>query len=149
MDNGYTSDRGPSTARTAPVSAASRRTRIAARPSRERGMTFLGLLILVAFVGLFVYAGIRLVPGYLEYMNVVKAMESMKQEAGANPQAFRIALEKRFDIDDVKSLDWRDIEITRDGDNWLLHAAYEYRTSFIANVGFVVNFDKSVEVPTS
>ncbi len=135
MDNGYTSDRGPS--------------RAATRPSRERGMTFLGMLILVVFVGLFVYAAIKLVPGYLEYMEVSKALDGMKSEAGNSPQAFRIALEKRFDIDDIKSLDWRDIEITRDGDVWRMHAAYEYRTDFIANVGFVVHFDKSVEVPTS
>ncbi len=39
---------------------------------RERGMTVLGLLILVAFVGMFVYAGIRLTPIYIEYMAVVE-----------------------------------------------------------------------------
>jgi len=33
---------------------------------RERGMTFLGIVIILAIVGSALYAGIRLVPGYLE-----------------------------------------------------------------------------------
>jgi hypothetical protein len=117
---------------------------------RQRGMTFLGILILVAFVGLFVFAGIKLTPVYLEYMKVAKALESMKTEnVGTNPQAFRIALERRFDIDDVKSIRSRDVEITRDGDVWVIRAAWDVTTDFISNVGFIVSFDKTVEIPTS
>jgi hypothetical protein len=118
---------------------------------RQRGMTFLGLLILVAFVGLFVYAGLRLTPVYLEYMKVAKAMESLRAEGGAgvDPRTLRLALEKRFDIDDVESISARDVEITREGSNLVVRAAWERTTDFVANVGFIVTFDKSVEVPTT
>jgi hypothetical protein len=116
---------------------------------RQRGMTFLGLLILVAFVGMFVFAGIKLAPAYLEYMEVNKALESLKTDGGGTPQSFRLALEKRFDIEDIKSLDWRDVEITRDGQDWVVHAAYQYTTEFVGNVGFVVNFDKTVVISGS
>jgi hypothetical protein len=112
-------------------------------------MTFLGILILVAFVGTFVFAGIKLVPGYVEYMEVSKALESLKSEGGGTPQSFRVALEKRFDIEDVKSLNWHDVEITRDGSDFIVHASYQYTTDFIANVGFYVNFEKTVKVPAS
>jgi hypothetical protein len=117
--------------------------------SRERGMTTLGLIILVTFVGLFVYAGIRLVPIYLEYFSVLKAVEGLKSDADAGPQAMRVSLEKRFDIDDIKSVDWRDIEITKDGRGWLVHVAYDAQAPFIANVGFIVHFDKSVSLSGS
>jgi hypothetical protein len=118
---------------------------------RQRGITFLGLLILVAFVGLFVYAGIRLTPAYLEYLKVSKAFESLKSEGGpgSTPQAFRIALEKRFEIDDVSSLDWHDVEITRDGSDWVVHAQWQAPEPFVANVDFVVNFEKTVRIPIS
>jgi hypothetical protein len=36
--------------------------------SRQAGMTAIGVLILVLFVGLFAFAGIRLTPVYLNYM---------------------------------------------------------------------------------
>lgn len=117
---------------------------------RQRGMTFLGILILVAFVGIFVYGGLKLTPVYLEYMNVARSMDSLRNEApGSNPNALRVALQKRFDIDDVQSITVRDVEITRDGENWIVRAAWERTTPFVANVGFIVTFDKSVEVPAS
>jgi Tfp pilus assembly protein PilE len=117
---------------------------------RQRGMTFLGLVILVAFVGLFVYAGIRLTPVYLEYMKVAKAMEALRTEGvGANQQALRLALERRFDIDDVQSITARDVEITRAGSNLVVRAAWERTADFVGNVQFLVTFDRSVEVPTT
>jgi hypothetical protein len=113
-------------------------------------MTFLGMVILVAFVGLFVYAGIRLTPVYLEYMKVVKALESLRTEGeGLDPRMLRVALEKRFDIDDVQSITARDVEITRSGSNLVVRAAWERTADFVGNVRFLVTFDRSVEVPTT
>ena len=111
---------------------------------RERGMTTIGLIILIAFVGLFVYAGIRLTPIYLEYFNVVKAVEGLRSDAESGQKAMQVALEKRFDIEDIKSVDWHDITMSREGQNWTVHIAYDAQTPFVANVGFVVHFDKTV-----
>ena len=116
----------------------------------QRGMTFLGLLILVTFVGLFVFAGIKLTPSYLEYMKVARVLEDLKNEAAAgSPQAIRNTLEKRFDIEMVDSLGPRDVEITRDGDVFNVRAAYVRETPFVANVSFLVHFDKTVAVPVN
>jgi hypothetical protein len=113
---------------------------------RERGITAVGLIILITFLGLFVYAGIRLLPLYLEYMNVVRSMQTAKSDAESGAQAIRIALEKRFDIEDIKSLSYKDIEISKEGSTWVVHAAYDAQTDFIGNVGFVVHFDKTVNL---
>jgi len=115
---------------------------------RERGMTLLGMLILVSFVGLFVFAAIRLTPVYMEYMNVVKALEGLKTEAGAGAsvQAFQRELERRFEIDDVHSIAPKDIEVARDGGATTVRATYDAYAPFVANVGFVVHFDKTVTV---
>ena len=110
---------------------------------RERGMTAIGLIILITFVGLFVYAGIRLVPLYLEYFAVVKAIQGLKSDADSGPAAMRVALEKRFDIEDVKSLNFKDVEITKNGRGWDLHVAYDAEAPFLGNVGFIVHFDKT------
>jgi hypothetical protein len=118
--------------------------------STQRGATFLGLMILIAFVGLFVYGGIRLVPVYVEYMDVAKALDGLKSSgadaSSLSQQTIRTALQKRFEVDDVKSLDWRDIEITREGDSWKVHAAYDATAPFVGNVDLVVHFDKTVSL---
>jgi hypothetical protein len=113
---------------------------------RQRGMTTAGLLIMISFVGLFVYAGIRLVPVYLEYFNVVRSIEGVRSDAEQGPAAMRIALEKRFDIEDIKSVNFKDVEITREGRGYAMHVAYDAQTSFLGNVGFVVHFDKTVDL---
>ena len=111
---------------------------------RQSGMTAIGLIILISFVGLFVYAGIRLLPVYLEYFSVLRAVEGLKSDADSGQKAMQSALEKRFDIDDVKSVGWRDIEIRKEGTGWDVHIAYDAETPFVGNIGFVVHFDKNV-----
>jgi uncharacterized protein DUF4845 len=112
----------------------------------QRGITFIGLVILVVFMGTFVYAGIRLTPVYLEYFEVVKALDGLKAEASSavSPQLIRNTIQKHFDIDDVKSLDARDVEITRNGGVWTIHAGWTAETPFVANISFLLHFDKVV-----
>ena len=117
--------------------------------TRQRGITMLGLLILVTFLGLFVYAGIRLVPVYLEYMNVAKTLESLKSESGgaASPTVIRNILGKRFDSSYITSIEPKDVAIVKDGDSFSVRATYDATAPFVGNVDFVVHFDKTVSVP--
>lgn len=117
----------------------------------QQGMTFLGLLILLTFVGLFVYAGIRLIPLYLEYMSVAKTLDNLKSEADASStvQSIRNSLERHFEVDDIKALDWRDIQIQRQGNSWEVEAAYDAQAPFVANISFSVHFDKTVTLGSS
>ena len=80
---------------------------------RQTGMTTLGLLILVCFVGLFAFAGIRLTPVYLNYMKVVGVVDGVQDEFdGQNPTraALRSSIGRRFDIESVSQLSVRDVE---------------------------------------
>jgi hypothetical protein len=115
---------------------------------RQRGITLIGMLFLVSFIGLFVFAAVRLTPVYMEYMNIVKAHNSLKGDAGGggNVAAIQRALDRQFDIDDVHSVTAKDIEIARDGGELTVHATYDAYTPFIGNVGFLVHFDKVVTV---
>ncbi len=117
---------------------------------RQRGMTFLGIVVVVAVVGVWVYAGIRLAPIYLEYVKVAATLEKVRDEYAANPDStefmLRKAFERHFDIEMVTVIDSSDIEITRDGDTFLVRAAYEDYAPFLANVSFRVQFDKTIEV---
>ena len=117
---------------------------------QQRGITVLGLLILMTFVGLFVYGLIRLTPAFIEYMEISKTFSALQSETGGNftPGSVRLAIEKRFSIDDITSLDPRDIEITRDGDEWTVHGAWDAQAPFIGNVSFLVHFDKRITLKT-
>ncbi len=117
---------------------------------RQRGMTFLGILVIVIVVGAWVYAGIRLVPKYLEYMRVAATLEKVSDEFSSNPEStefmLRKAVERHFNIEMVTAIDSHDIEITKEAGSFLMRANYEATVPLVSNVSFLLTFDKTVEV---
>ena len=116
---------------------------------RERGMTTLGLIILVAFVGLFAFAGIRLTPVYLNYMKVLGVINGVHEEFdGANPSrnAIRSSIARRFDVESVSQITAREVTVTSVDGGFEVRAQYNHMAPFIANVSFSVEFDKAVLV---
>jgi Domain of unknown function (DUF4845) len=119
-------------------------------PHRQRGATFLGMVTIIAILGFGLYGGIRLVPLYLEYMNVSRAMEQVRTEFNGEPTSapeIVTALNRRWTIEDITRVAPEQIAIQRDGDVIVMHAAYRAEAPFIANVSLVVDFEKTVEIP--
>jgi DNA-dependent RNA polymerase auxiliary subunit epsilon len=117
---------------------------------RQQGMTFLGILVLVIVVGAWVYAGIRLVPKYLEYMRVAATLEKVRDEYDSNPGTtefmLRKAVERHFDIEMVEIISSNDIQIKKEGGTFTMRAAYDDTVPLVSNISFLVEFDKTVEV---
>lgn len=117
---------------------------------RQQGMTFIGILVIIIVVGAWVYAGIRLVPKYLEFVRVASTLEKVRDEFSANPGSseymLRNAIERHFDIESVTVIDKNDIEIKKDGGFFHMRANYEDTVPLVANVSFLLTFDKTVEV---
>lgn len=116
---------------------------------RQQGMTLIGMLIVAGIAGVFLLAGIRLVPIYLEYMKVETTLNEVKKDldgSNAGPGQIRTAIERRFDIESVTAIGARDVEIERSANGYLVTADYEGRAPFLGNVYLVMVFDKSVEV---
>ena len=116
---------------------------------RERGMTFLGTVIILLILGAGLYAAIRLVPVYLEYTKVARALEQVRDDQAAvdtNPQLIRNALERRWDVEDIKSIGWMDVEIRKTGEGYEVNAVYQVETPFVANVFLLAKFDKLVTI---
>ena len=116
---------------------------------RQRGATAWGMLIIVAIVGFALYGGIRLAPLYLEYMAIVRALEQTAKEAAGDttsPVQLRTALDRRWTIEDIKSIQPKDIEIKRTSAGYTMRAYYDAETPFVGNVALIAKFDKMVDV---
>jgi Domain of unknown function (DUF4845) len=116
---------------------------------RHRGATAIGMLIIVAIIGLGLYGGIRLVPMYAEYMAIVRALEQTASETSgesASPLELRRALDRRWTIEDIKSIQPKDIEIKKISGGFSMRAYYRAEAPFISNVSLVADFDKTVDV---
>jgi hypothetical protein len=116
---------------------------------RQQGMTFIGLLCILALVGMIGYAGVRLVPVYLNYMKLSRTMESAASEfkgEGGDLGAVRKSLDRHWAIEDITGVEQKDIEISRDESGLQLHVAYDDSVPYLANVSLSVHFDKTVKV---
>lgn len=117
---------------------------------RQRGMTFIGILVVLVVVGGWVYAGIRLLPKYLEYMRIASTLEKVRDEFDNNPGStefmLRKSVERHFDIEMVEVITSEDIDITKEGAAFTMRAYYDDTVPLAGNVSFLVEFDKSVVV---
>ena len=120
--------------------------------SRQAGMTFLGLLVLIIVVGSWLYAAMRVTPVYLNYMKVASSLEKVRDEYENNPNTtdfmIRKALERHFDIESVDEAVFtsQDVAIKQQGGAFEVTAAYEDTAPLLANVFVLVSFDKTVEI---
>jgi hypothetical protein len=118
----------------------------------QRGVTFLGWIIILFPVALVVYAGIRLSTVYLEYMKITRTLEQVSEELKgdqADAGAIRTAIERRFDIEDVNVIGARDpdkLKISKVASGYKVEAVYQATVPYISNVSLQVNFDKVVQI---
>ncbi|HJT97595.1 MAG TPA: DUF4845 domain-containing protein [Rhodanobacteraceae bacterium] len=118
---------------------------------KARGITLIGFVILLAVAGFFAYMAMRLIPVYIEYFGVVKAMEQVKSEPGAAQRSLeeiRRDLTFKFDSQyvDSESVPAQAIQLKREGGAATLRIAYEKRVPFVYNIDLVATFDKSVNL---
>ncbi len=118
---------------------------------RQRGMTFLGGLLLMIPVAIVVYAVIRLVPVYLNYMNVARSLDTaaataQSDSAHVSPQAIRGSISKSFDIDSVNFPSVSDIQIRQEGSGWVIEAKYEDTAELFGNISLLIDFDKVARI---
>jgi hypothetical protein len=113
-------------------------------------MTFIGWLFLLAPVAVIGYAGIRVIPVYLNYTKVARVLEQVKDEyKGGDTVArnlVRESIAKRLNIEGIYSPELDQIEINKQGSGWVIRANYEETIKLFYNISLLLSFDKSVEI---
>jgi len=110
---------------------------------QERGLTmtgFLTLSIVLIFMALLVF---RLLPPYLEYFYVQKAVDSISRDLDlqtATLREIRSAFDRRAMIDNITTIRGEDLELIKEGNNAVLDASYSVKVPIIANVAACIDF---------
>jgi hypothetical protein len=114
----------------------------------QRGITFIGWLFLLIPFAIVGYAGIRLVPVYLNYTKIARTLNQIAQEGSGSDtqQNIRYSIEKRLDIEQVEFPDARDFSIKREGQSWLVGVEYEDGAPLLSNIYLTAKFSKSVRL---
>jgi hypothetical protein len=114
----------------------------------QRGVTMIGWLFLLIPIAIVGYAGIRLVPIYLNYGKVVRTIEQVAQQSrGAGSVAeIRNSIDKRVNVEGMEYPDTKDFVIRREGPTWIIEIEYEDPVPLFGNLSLVPKFSKSSRV---
>jgi Domain of unknown function (DUF4845) len=108
-------------------------------PNRQRGLSIIGLI----FIGLIVVGlltiGFKVVPAVIEYVAIERAIQKIKNEGRTVPE-IQAAFGRHATIDDITSINERDLDITKEGDQIVISYAYQKKIPIIDNVSLVIDF---------
>ena len=106
---------------------------------RQRGLSIIGLI----FIGLIVVGllaiGFRTVPAVIEYIAIERAVQKIKNE-GNTVREIQAAFDRHATIDDITSINSKDLDITKEGDQVVISYAYQKKVPILDNVSLVIDF---------
>lgn len=91
--------------------------------SKQRGITFFGLIFVGAVVGISGIIAAQVFPTFLEYQAISKAVNLA--QAGNSVPEIRAAFDKSAAIDNISTIQGKDLEITKEGDKVVVKFAYQ------------------------
>ena len=113
--------------------------------TRQRGLSMIGFLFVAVVVVVCVMVGFRVLPAYIEYYSVQKALEQALVDAkDLNSTAeIRNAFQKRADAGYIESGQGRDIEISKTKNEVTAGASWNRKLPLVANVSLFLEFEAS------
>lgn len=107
--------------------------------SRQRGMSFFGLV----FIGVFAVAAFAIggqsVPIFLEYVAAKRALDKAKIEGTVT--GVRAAFDRAAAIDNISSIQGKDLEVTKRGDKVVVSFKYSREIALAGPAYLVYRFE--------
>jgi hypothetical protein len=119
--------------------------------NKQRGLGFLGLIVLVGVLGFTAVIGLKLFPVYMDAWKIDSVMNAVISEPGINDQSRQEVIEsmlKQLDIDAVDSLNYsnhRDrMSVIKRKNSVTINVSYEITTPLLGNLSLLAQFEKTV-----
>ncbi len=113
------------------------------RHHQQRGMSALGLLLVLSIGGFFLTVATRVGPLFLDNSFVNAALQSLENESvhTLTDRQIRRKLSDYFTVNNVRDVSVKDLVIQRKKTATIIRLDYERRVNFLANVDVVVVFE--------
>ncbi|MCS6786677.1 MAG: DUF4845 domain-containing protein [Thiobacillaceae bacterium] len=116
----------------------------------QLGVTFGGLLLFGFLLAFVVYAGSRLVPPFLDYWAVEKALSDLSRDPDLKDMGlagYRDAFEKRLYMSNITDVESKDLKMVKGDKGVRLTAAWTVRKPFIGPVNLCLDFEATSDAP--
>ena len=117
--------------------------------NKQRGITFIGFLVVLAVVGFAAFIGMKLFPMYQEFHAVKSAAKGLAGEPGVgdmDPSKIQDLFFRRLYINYSETVKPEHVKIERIDSGWNLKVSYEARKPLVYNLDVVGKFDVSQDL---
>jgi len=114
--------------------------------SRQQGITLMGLIVGAVVLIFAAVLGMKLVPSYIEFFAVKKALAGIAVDTrgrGTSVADVRRLFENRSAVDDINSVKSSDLEISKEGNDYVVAASWRREVPLFANIGVYIDFAAS------
>lgn len=119
---------------------------------QQEGMTFIGLVIMIAGIVFVAVIGMKLTPAYLEFLSIKKAIAKIENDpsfASMSKNDIVAQFDRSAAIDDIKVIKGNELLISKEeGGKPVVTAEYQALVPLIANVSALLDFRASTEDAT-
>ena len=118
-------------------------------PRRQRGMTMISWMLVLAIAVFFLIVGMKLIPSYIEFYSIQGILEAVQQDKtmrDAPPAKIRESIKKRMKINSIYEFDPKNIVIKKEKTGQIVIVAYEVRKNVVGNVDVVMSFKDQVSL---
>ncbi|HUU73852.1 MAG TPA: DUF4845 domain-containing protein [Burkholderiales bacterium] len=116
--------------------------------TQQRGATMVGMVLIAAGVVFLAIMALKLIPAYIEYATIqghLREIARAPDTRAASAPEIMAAFNRRAQIDDITTINGRDLDISRDGSEVVLSAVYSTRIKLVGNISACIDFDASSE----
>jgi hypothetical protein len=111
---------------------------------KQLGVSLGGLMVVAFILIMAALLGLKLIPSYIEFYTIKKAVAALSAEKkGASPNDIRKAFDNRANVDDITTIKGSDLEITKEGNEIVINAAYRKEIPLFGNIGVHIDFAAS------
>ena len=114
--------------------------------TQQKGVSLSGLLMWSVVLVMVAILGMKLAPVYIEYASIQKALVGIASDPDfqdTTPRQIRESFIKRSQIDDIRAVSAKDIEVKKDNEQRSLEINYSVTVPLVANISLLIEFNAS------
>lgn len=125
--------------------------------NKQKGMTFIGMVMTMAIVVITAVFIMRIVPVYLQHYSIVSSIKALNQtprsslsgDPMVDADVLKVSLIKRFDINGLDYLKEDELMISMEGENtYVVKVKYKVVRPLVYNMSLLFDFNDTIKVVT-
>jgi Tfp pilus assembly protein PilV len=111
---------------------------------RQRGLSMIGFLFVTAVVLIVALLSFRMIPAYIEYYTIQKALEGALADSNdLSVATIRRAMDRRLAADYADAVTAKDVEVSKAGNAITASVSWTKKLPLVSNVSLLLEFDAS------